>query len=411
MATTVGIFNTGNFVQDQAKKSFAAMITRLMPNGTAPLFALTSMLSSGTALQVEHGFFTKTMVFPAFNLTADITDVATVFTVASTADLLPGQIHRLEETGENVIINSVDSATQITVTRSVGGVAAAAITVASDISEAYQVGNAYEESSIRPQSMNINPVRVTNLTQIFRNTWAISGSAEATQTIVGDTNVAENRQDCAAFHAADIEKALFFGQKSQGFRNGQPFRTMDGLISIVGNIAYYPPSYSVPNVFPAAATTNYTELENMLDPMFNQATDPKVANERVLFVGGTARKVINKIGRLTGEYQIVDGQTSFGLQFSTFKISRGTFRMIEHPLFNTNSDWSKMAVGVDLSTFNIAYLGNRKTTNKEFGMDGTPVDNGIDAVGGSLLTEMTTEIHNPPANAVITGLTAGAAEA
>lgn len=35
MATTVGIFNTGNFVTDQAKKSFAAMITRLMPNGTA----------------------------------------------------------------------------------------------------------------------------------------------------------------------------------------------------------------------------------------------------------------------------------------------------------------------------------------------------------------------------------------
>lgn len=410
MATTVGIFNTGNFVTDQAKKSFAGMITRLMPNGTAPLFALTSMLASGTALQVEHGFFTKTMVFPAFNLTANITNSQTTFTVASTADLLPGQIHRLEETGENVIINSVDSATQITVSRAVGGVAAAAIDVGTQISEAYQVGNAYEESSLRPQSMNINPVRVTNLTQIFRNTWAISGSAEATQTIVGDTNVAESRQDCAAFHAADIEKALFFGQKSQGFRNGQPFRTMDGLRSIVGNIAYYPPSYSVPNVFPAGATTNYTELENMLDPMFNQATDPKVANERVLFVGGTARKVINKIGRLTGEYQIVDGQTSFGLQFSTFKISRGTFRMIEHPLFNTNSDWSKLAIGVDLSTFNIAYLGNRKTTNKEFGMDGTPVDNGIDAVGGSLLTEMTVEIHNPPANAIITGLTAGVAE-
>lgn len=411
MATTVGIFNTGNFVTDQAKKSFAAMITRLMPNGTAPLFALTSMLASGTALQVEHGFFTKTMVFPSFNLTADITDVATTFTVASTADLLPGQIHRLEETGENVIINTVVDATTITVTRSIGEVAAAAITIATDISEAYQVGNAYEESSIRPQAMMINPVRVTNLTQIFRNTWAISGSAEATQVIVGDTNVAENRQDCAAFHAADIEKALFFGQKSQGFRNGQPFRTMDGLISIVGNIAYYPPSYSVPNVFTAGATTNYTQLEGFLDPLFNQATDPKVANERVLFVGGTARKVINKIGRLTGEYQIVDGQTSFGLQFSTFKISRGTFRMIEHPLFNTNADWSKMAVGVDLSTFNVAYLGNRKTTNKEFGLDGVPVDNGIDAVGGSLLTEMTTEVHNPPANGIIYGLTAGAAEA
>lgn len=408
MATVQGIFNTGQFTQDHAKKSFAAMITRLMPNGTAPLFALTSMLTSNTAVQVEHGFFTKTMVFPAFELAATIDNSQTTFTVVSTENLLPGQIHRLEETGENVIINSVVDATTVTVTRSVGSVAAAAVTLPADNANAYQVGNAYEEASIRPQAMNIQPVRITNLTQIFRNTWAISGSADATQVIAGDTPTSESRQDCAAFHAQDIEKALFFGQKSQSFRNGQPFRTMDGLINIVSNLAYYPPSYSVPNVFPAGATTTYNDLEDMLDPLFNQATDPKVANERVLFVGGTARKVINHIGRLSGEYQIVDGQTSFGLQFSTFKISRGTFRLIEHPLFNSNADWSRMAVGVDLSTFNIAYLGNRKTQNKEFNTNGQVVDNGIDAMGGTLTTEMTIEVHNPPANGIITGLTAGA---
>ncbi|MNZ67053.1 hypothetical protein D3C78_852880 [compost metagenome] len=406
---TMGIFNTGHFVQDQAKKSFAAMITRLMPNGNAPLFALTSMLNTETAVQTEHGFFTKTMVFPSFDLASDITDSATSFPVVSTTNLLPGQIHRLQETGENVIINSIVDATTIMVTRSVGDVAAAAITVGSDISEAYQVGNAYEEASLRPQALNINPVRITNLTQIFRNTWAISGSAEATQVIVGDTNTAENRQDCAAFHAADIEKALLFGQKSQGYRNGQPFRTMDGLINIVGNIAYYPPSYSVPNVFTASSTTSYTQLLAMLDPVFDQATDPKVANERIMFVGGKAFNVINQIGRLAGEYQIVDGQTSFGLQFSSFKIPRGTFRMIEHPLFNTNPYWSAMAVAVDLSTFNVAYLGNRQTQNKEFNMGGQVTDQGIDAVGGTLTTEMTCVVKNPPANAVIYGLTAGVA--
>lgn len=405
---TMGIFNTGHFVTDQAKKSFAAMITRLMPNGNAPLFALTSMLTSETAVQTEHGFFTKTMVFPSFELAADITDSATTFTVVSTDNLLPGQIHRLQDSGENVIINSIVDATHIVVTRSIGDVAAAAVSIATDAPEAYQVGNAYEEASLRPQALSINPVRITNLTQIFRNTWAISGSAEATQVIVGDTNVAENRQDCAAFHATDIEKALIWGQKSQGYRNGQPFRTMDGLVSIVGNIAYYPPSYSVPNVFTALSTTTYTQLVAMLDPVFNQATDPKVANERVLFVGGTARNVINQIGRLNGEYQIVDGQTSFGLQFSTFKIPRGTFRMIEHPLFNTNPYWSKMAIAVDLSTFNVAYLGNRQTQSKDFNLSGQVVDQGIDAVGGSLLTEMTAVIKNPPANAVIYNLTAGA---
>lgn len=405
---TVGIFNTGNFTPDLAKKSFAGMLTRLMPNGTAPLFVLTSMLKTGTALQVEHGFFTKTMIFPAFTLTADIDATQTTLTVASTANLLPGQLHRLEQTKEVVIINQVISATQVLVSRGVGNVAGAAITVASQNANAYQIGNAYEEASIRPQALAINPVRVTNLTQIFRNTWAISGSTEATQVIAGDTNVAENRQDCAAFHAADIEKALFFGQKSQGYRNGQPFRTMDGLVSIVGNLAYYPPSYAAPNIFPAGATTNYTQLEDMLDPTLNQTTDPKTGNERLIFVGAKAHRVINNIGRLNGEYQLQHGQTEWGLRFTTFLTTRGTFRLIEHPLFNTNADWSKMAVVVDVATFNVAYLNGRQTQNKEFNTSGQVVDNGIDAVGGSLLTEMTCEVHNPPANAVITGLTAAA---
>ena len=60
---SAGLFNTSNFTQDFEKKSFASMITRLMPNGTAPLFAITSMLPSETAVQTEHGFFTKTMLF------------------------------------------------------------------------------------------------------------------------------------------------------------------------------------------------------------------------------------------------------------------------------------------------------------------------------------------------------------
>jgi len=408
---STGIFTSAVLTQDLAKKSFAAMITRLMPNGTAPLFGLTSMLPSDTAVQTEHGFFTKTMLFPQLTIGAGGQTAAdTTFTVTSTANILPGMIMRVDASGENIIINSVISSTQVSVTRAIGTVAAASIAATVNC---YQVGNAYEEGSIRPQSLIINPVRITNLTQIFRNTWAITDSVRATMMIAGDTNVAESRQDCAGFHAADIEKALIFGQKSQGQRNGQPFRTMDGLISIVGNLSYYPSYYSAANINTAGGTTNYTQLEGFLDPVFNQATDPKVANERVLFVGGGAKRVINNIGRLNGTYYIVDGQTSYGLQFSTFKTARGTFRMIEHPLFNSNTSWSKMAIAVDLSTFRVAYLGDRKTQNKEFNMpdksDMDVSDNGIDAVGGTLTTEMTCVVKNPPANSIIYNLTAAAA--
>jgi hypothetical protein len=267
------------------------------------------------------------------------------------------------------------------------------------------VGNAFEEGSLAPSALNITPIRVTNLTQIFRNSWAITDTVRATLVIAGDSNVAESRQDCAGFHAADIEKALFFGQKSQSTRNGQPFRTMAGLQAAIVDTTLYPPG-NVPNSTVAGATTNYTQLEAALDPVFDQATDPKVANERIMFVGGVAKRVLNNIGRLNGTYQMVDGQTTWGLQFSTFKTARGTFRVIEHPLFNTNAIWGKMAIVVDLSTFALAYLGDRKTQSVDFNTDN---DDGVDAVGGTLTTELTTVIRNPAANAIIYGLTAGAA--
>jgi len=195
---TTGIFNSNLVTQDLARKSFAGMITRLMPNGTAPLFGLTSMLSSETALQPEHGFFTKTMLFPQLTLAAAVAVGDTVFTVTSTANSLPGMVMRADQTGENILINSILSPTQVAVQRGIGGATVAAINNATNL---YQVGTAFEESSLRPNALQINPVRVTNLTQIFRNTWAISDSVRSTQMIAGDTNIAENRQDCAAFHA------------------------------------------------------------------------------------------------------------------------------------------------------------------------------------------------------------------
>lgn len=403
---STGIFSTSGFTTDLAAKSFASAITRLMPNGQAPLFGMTSMIPTETAVQVEHGFFTKTMLFPQLTLSVQAAAADTVLSVVSTANIVPGMILQAFTTKENVIVNSIISPTSVSVTRAVGNVVAAIIVISTPL---YQVGNAFEESSIRPNALQINPVRITNLTQIFRNTWALSGSAQATQVIAGESTVAENRQDCAAFHAADIEKALFFGQKSQSTRNGQPFRTLDGLISIVSNLTYYPPSYASANVTNAGATTNFTQLEAALDPVFNQATDPKVGNERVLFVGGSARKVLNNIGRLNATYYIQNGATSYGLQFGQFNIARGSFRMVEHPLFNSNADWSKYAIAVDLSTFRVAYLGGRKTMKQDFNMNGTAVDQGIDAVGGTITTELTCVVKNPPANAIITNLTAAAA--
>lgn len=403
---TIGIFSTGQFTTDHAKKSFASMITRLMPNGEAPLLGLTSRLQEETAVAIEHGFFSKTMIFPEMKLNGAIADgVANVFTVITTANLLPGMLMRADSTGEVVLIQNVLSPVQVAVARGAGSVAAAAI---ADTVVLYQVGSAFEEASVRPQALVINPVRITNLTQTFRNTWAVTESTRQAQMIAGDTNVAESRRDCASFHAVDIEKALFWGQKAQGTRNGMPWRTFDGLHSHINTLAYYPSYMAAVNVTTLGGTTNYTQLETAWDPVFSQNTDPRIGNHRLVFVGGTAKKVINNIGRLNGTYQLMDGQTNYGLSFSVFTMARGTFTLVEHPLFNSNVSWMKMAFVIDLSTFNIAWY--RRTQHKPFNAPDTEgaTDNGIDATGGTMTSELTVLVKNPPANAFTTNFTAAA---
>lgn len=393
-------FSTINATTDFVQKSFASMITRLMPNGAAPLFGLTSMLKTETAVQVEHGFFTKTMIFPQVVMNASALSTDTTLTVVDSSNMVPGMLVRNQTTKEVVLILTVPTGTSVTCRRAVGTVAAAAMSSAQKL---YQVGTAFEEGSARPSAVQIVSVRVTNYTQIFRNSWALTDTARATQVIAGDTNISESRGECAGFHAADMEKAILFGQSYTGTLNNKPIRTMNGIVNQVTQNA-------AANVNTAGGTTNYTQLETYLDVCFDTTTDPKVANERVLFCGGAAKRVLNNIGRLNGTYQLVEGQTSYGLQFSSFKTSRGTFRMIEHPLFNSNADWAKMAIAVDLSTFNLAYLGDRKTMSEEYGIQGNKVEaGGVDAVGGSLTTEVTCLVKNPAANAIIYDLTAAAA--
>lgn len=395
----VGLLSSASTVTNLNAISFAQAITRLMPNGTAPLFGLTSLLKDETANNIEHGYFSKTMIFPSLTSTAALVGDTTI-TVGAYTDIVPGDMLLNERTSEIMLVLTTPSNTTITVQRAVGSTAAAAINN-NDLLRT--IGNAFEEGSTRPSAVAIMAERYVNYTQIFRNSWAVTKTAAAIPQIAGAGYVGESKQDCASFHAMAIEKALFFGQKYMGTKNGQPFHTMEGIIPRIKTAASG-------NVTTLGATTNWTQLEAALDPTLQTVTDPKGGNIRTCFVGGTTRRVIHNIARLNSTYQITTAETSWGLQLDTIRTPRGTFEMIEHPLFNAygaSSEWAKMMVICDLNAFSLAYL--RKTSDAAYNASGALVDNGIDAEGGTLTTELTCTIKNPAAFGLITGFTAGVA--
>lgn len=408
--TVVGQFNSGNLDQRNVQPNFSQVIQQLMPAGSAPLFALTGEYNRQTITDIKFGYYTETLIFPEFTLTADATAQATTLDVDSTEFMIPGMVFQSQATGEQIIVNAVLSATSISVQRGSG---AAAITIASVDPSFYQTGNAHEEGSIRPQAQALNPVYIDNLTQIFRNTYAVTGTVQEVKTIAGDDTVSRTKQLGAQLHATAIETALIFGRRSQGMRNGQPFRTMDGLISVLENPDSYPVDHGPVNVYTAPSSgVTPTMLEDMLDPVFNTVSSLNEPNRRIVFCGGTSLRAFNDLARKNGNYQLTQGQTEFGLRFTTFHFTRGTFELIEHPLFNAYKNYKSYALVVEPSSFNIGYLGGRDTQNRVFNQDGTTAqDNGIDAVGGTLTTECSALVKNPSANALIKNFTKGLVDA
>jgi hypothetical protein len=411
------MFNSGNLTPaDLQKKSFAGAIARYQPNGTAKLVALSSMLKRETAINTTHGYFSRSMVFPfvtvnGSRVAGDTTLVVDDTSIAANGSpMIPGMILRTA-LYELVLVTAVASSTSMTIVRAFGSVAAQGI---ADNEILYMVGTAYEEASARPLPYSLDTIQVSNYTQIFRNSWAVSGSASAVQVIAGNKADAENKADCMAMHARDVEFMSLFGQQKTGVNvNGKPIRASEGLEGNIMRLA----SGNVTNVVGA---TSYTSLETMLDKCFNTNIEGNAMNERILFVGGVARRVINNIGRLNSNgsgWTTTSGETEFGMQFDSFKIARGTFHMIEHPLLNAygaGAPQAFTAIAVHLPTFNYAYLGGRDTKAEDYGLGGSVLQagvtdqSGVDAMGGSLTSELCTQIKLPAANAIIRNLNAAA---
>ena len=402
-------YNTNDLPTDLAKKSFAANYARIFPNGEAPLFAMSGMAKKKQALQIEHGYWSKTAQFGSITLAAAVADGnATTFTVVSSAGLVPNDILRVPPTfsggsiqlPEIVRVRTITDATTIEVERGFAGSTAAAI---ADATVMPAIGNAHPEASPKPQHRAIQSVRVLNNSHIFRNAWAQGRTLAAVQQVVGKGTVQENRDDATFFHGRDIELATFFSRKSNTIDpvTNEPIHTMDGIEALINNQA---PS----NIKEAGATTTYSQLIEMLDPLFDQRMEGMTnGNVRTAYCGKTAINVLNEIGRLSGEYQIVQKQASFGLKFTEIVIPRGTVRLVEHPIFNTNIEWQKMMVVMELSQFDFAYMSGRDT-DVEFINKNKGATDGQDADGGVITTELTIEMQNPFACGIIYNLRAGA---
>lgn len=399
MALISGIFNTNLNPAELNAKSFAGTILRLFPNGSAPLFALSSQAGKSKAKASTHGYFSKTLSFIKTTSTVADASGATTMNVASTAGMTPFMVLMNTRTRENIRVLTIASGTTITVTRAFGRVAAAACTIGDNL---IQVGTAFMEGSDRPTARQLSTVYIPNYTQIFRNAWGLTDTARASLAEMGYSNIAESRKDCSMFHSIDAESAILFGQPKMDTSGSQPLHATQGIIDAIYQ-------YAPNNVNAAGATTNYDQLVALVEEAWTYSTDASNPKMRAGFCDSTGMKVMHQIARLSGQVEIMQSETSFGMQFTKFKFYKGEINLIEHPLMNAlQTAATGTLLVMDLPALKLAYMDGRDTIAEEYNINGKVIPNGTDGVGGSLTSEFAVELINPYSCVYVTGLTAGA---
>ena len=398
MGLATGIFNinTGNPAELNVR-SFAGQILRRFPNGAAPMFALSSQTGRTKAKQSTHGYFTKVMSFHVLTQASDSLAASTALVIDSTSGMTTKMVLYNTRTGENARVDAITDGTTLVIDRGFGRIAAAD-SVTGDVW--IQVGTAFEEGSNRPASRRITTAYIPNYTQIFRNAWAMTDTARASYAEMGISNIQENRNDCALFHSTDIESAIIWGQPLMDTSGNTPVHTTQGVIDAITQ-------YSPSNVQIAASTTNFDQLVDLVEPAFEYSTNLGDPKSRIAYCDKIALKVLNQIGRLSGQVQIMQAETSFGMRFSKFEFYKGTINLIEHPLLNGLQREGMMII-MDMSALKLAYLDGRDTKTETYGQ-GQNADSGEDAVGGSLTSELAVELINPFSCEVVTGLEQGVA--
>lgn len=371
MAAVAGLRGTGDWGTDERPKNFREMILWLNPNGTAPIFALSSKAAKESTddpefnwwsepngqirLQVNQGggYGTGDTTITVDSADPSASDLSLNW--GNATHLKPGDILMVEPatdsatfTPEYLLVVTAPNATTITVQRAFAGSTAAAIP---DDSFLLLVGSAYAEGTSAPIATSRNPIKYNNLTQIFKDTYSITRTASKTKVRTGDP-IKNDKKRKAFDHARAIEFAMIFGRKSETTgANGKPLRTMDGIRRFVPNVVL-------------GGGSNLNSLLDAVSPVFDFDSD--AGDTRMAFCGNGALNRVNKaIASASGQAALninMDSQTKvYGMNFTELVFPQGRLFLKTHPLFNRNTLYTNSMLIMDFSALKYRPLTDSDT--------------------------------------------------
>jgi hypothetical protein len=366
MSGIAGLRGTGDWGTDERPKDFRESILFYSPNGSAPIFALSSKAGKKTVSDPEYAWWAESntlirVVNSGSLLSTDTTiTVSSVDPTATTMDaaygtathLKPGDLLLVEKVdqvtfdNEIVQVDTVLSDTQFTAVRGSAGTVAAAIANGIQLTV---IGSAYAEGTSAPRAVSKNPVKFLNYIQIFKDSYEITGTADNTTARTGSAWSNDKKRKLFK-QSTDIEWAFMFGRKSeQTGDNGKPLRFLSGLREQI------PATRTT--VFSTATTA--ATFADAVSPVFD--FDLGGGDTRMGFMGNTARAEMGKVIQGTTGIRMELGTIIkiWGIAFQEFVMPMGRLLLKSHPLLSRHGRYNKSMFVVDFSAVKYVTMKGR----------------------------------------------------
>jgi hypothetical protein len=368
---------------------FASAILQIAPTGTALVLALSSGMGKESAQDTIFHWFEDS--HQAGRTTIASGGTTNTLNVGDGSQYVPNQVGLIEDTGELVLVTAIVG-NALTVVRGLGGTAIVAV---SNVMHFQSVGNAHEEASPMPTAITQQGSPRFNYTQIFRNAWAISGTAKAVKYNSG-SRLAKNKRDCALYHAEDMERAMIFGRKHVSSINNKPFRLTDGIQS---QIEQY--DGLVEDVTDGTTAGSYSWL--LFDDFMRRLFSTNIKgqpNERLAIGGNLWLAGLSQMARLDGNYQIFQGEDKLGIKVTSIENAFGTLKLMSHPLFNENPFWNQDLMLLHPGGIKRRVL--RETFEEGYDSDGKRIQ-AVDADEGVITSEFGVQVGGASVMGILRG--------
>lgn len=368
-----GLRGTGDFGTDERPKDFRSSVLFFNPNGEAPIFALTAKAGKRIVKDPEFSWWAEGNALVRLQVAGSHAAGDTLITVdtldptsttlgsnyGTATHLKPGDLLMVEPASDAAVyapelieVTNVLSDTQFTATRGAGGSTAA--TIADNIWVTL-IGSSYAEGTGAPRAVSRNPTKFYNYTQIFKNTYELTGTLDKTMLRTGDA-WSNDKKRKGYDHSRDIELSILFGRRAEVTgENGKPKRTMGGLRTFI-------PAANT-TVFSSAVTPN--SLIDAVGPVFDFNTG--AGDTRIMFVGNQAAIELGKVFNAATNIHINTSERVkvYGVGFQEVLLPQGRILIKTHPLLSRHGLYKKSAFVLDFDALKWAPMDGRDTKAKD----------------------------------------------